>query len=105
MALHKYLDRGNAAVDPDRKICVVDNVANGFDLYNLDGGHFVRGFQTRDAKRTYPKGVAFANNSRAIVGGSDHGKVYIFEQKTGRLLKTVTHSGVGGVETLAVGNS
>ena len=83
---------------------MVDNVTNGFDLYSLDGGQFVRAFQTRDAKRTYPKGVAFANDSRAIVGGSDHGKVYIFECKTGCCLKTVTHCRDGGVETVAVGN-
>ena len=82
----KKSDSGNAAVSLDHRICVIDNVSNGFDIYRLDSGHFIRTLVTREPIRTYPKGVAFANNCQAIIGGSDHGYVYIFERKSGRIL-------------------
>lgn len=95
-------NRGNAAVDMERKICVIDNAGNGFDLYSMDTGSFVKTFATREPLKTYPRSVAFANDSHAVVGGSDHGKVYIFERKNGKMITTLTHAKVGGVETLAV---
>jgi hypothetical protein len=95
-------DSGNASVDVDRKICVVDNVSNGFDIYRLGCGSFVKTLVTKEAQQTYPKGVAFADKSRLVVGGSDHGLAYILERKTGRVLKTLKHARKGGVETVGV---
>jgi hypothetical protein len=46
--------------------------------------------------------VAFAEGSDAVVGGSDHGKVYIFERKSGMLLELLRHSEDGAVQTVAV---
>ena len=85
-----------------RKICVVDNVGNGFDLYKMDSGLFIRTLPTKAPTRTYPRGVAFANNSQAVIGGSDHGQVYIFDHRTGKVLVRLKHSRSGGVETLGV---
>lgn len=68
----------------------------------MDSGTLVRTLETGRAKKTFPKGVAFANNSRAVVGGSDHGLVYIFERKTGKVLDKLRHSKNGGVETISV---
>ncbi|KAF9470790.1 hypothetical protein BDN70DRAFT_648297 [Pholiota conissans] len=93
---------GNAAIDLERRICVVDNVGKGFDIYKLDSGKFVKTLTTRDPMKTYPKGVAFADEYHAIVGGSDHGLVYIFDRKTGQAITTLKHGGDGGVETIAV---
>lgn len=89
-------------MDLEHNICVVDNVGNGFDLYKLDSGHFVRTFLTREPVKTYPKGVAFANNCRAVIAGSDHGRVYIFDRKTGRNIKTIKHGKEGGVQIIGV---
>ena len=80
----------------------MDNVSDGFDIYKLECGSFVRTFVTKEAQKRYPKGVALADNSRLVVGGSDHGQVYIFERKSGRVLKTLKHARKGGVETIAV---
>jgi len=44
----------------------------------------------------------FADKAHAIVGGSDHGRVYICDVKTGKTLKTLRHANEGGVETIAV---
>ncbi|KAF8880605.1 hypothetical protein CPB84DRAFT_1851829 [Gymnopilus junonius] len=93
---------GNAAVDMDRRICIVDNIQNGFDLYKMETGLFVKTFITKDAVKTHPKGVAFGDKSRLVIGGSDHGHVYIFDRKTGRILKSLRHAKRGGAETLAV---
>jgi hypothetical protein len=101
-ALLNNVCSGNAAVDVARKICVVDNVGTGFNIYKMDSGILVRTLETGRAKKTFPKGVAFADNSRAVVGGSDHGLVYIFERKSGQVLKTLRHSKSGGVETISV---
>ena len=81
---------------------MIDNVSNGFDIYRLDSGQFVRTLVTREPIRTYPKGVAFANKCQAIIGGSDHGCVYIFERKSGCLLEKLTHARNDGVQTIEV---
>ncbi|KDR78697.1 hypothetical protein GALMADRAFT_137715 [Galerina marginata CBS 339.88] len=93
---------GNAAVDLERRLCVIDNVGNGFDIYKVDTGSFVRTLSTGDPLKTHPKGVAFVDRSHAIVGGSDHGQVYVFDRKTGKVLRKLKHSRQGGAETIAV---
>ncbi|KAF9523950.1 WD40-repeat-containing domain protein [Crepidotus variabilis] len=93
---------GNAAINSDHRLCVIDNVGNGFDLYKLDTGNFVRTFVMKEPIKTYPKGVAFAHRGHAVVGGSDHGCVYIFDRKSGNVLHTLKHAQDGGVQTIAV---
>lgn len=92
-------------MDITRDICVVDNVTDGFDLYRLDTGGFIRTLVVKEAERTHPKGVHFAEAGRLVIGGSDHGRVYIFDRKTAKILKTLKHAGKGGAETLAVSHS
>ena len=93
---------GNAAVSRQHRICVIDNVANGFDIYRLDSGQFIRTLVTQEPIRTYPKGVVFANNCQAVIGGSDHGYVYIFERKSGCILAKLAHARNEGVQTIEV---
>jgi hypothetical protein len=80
----------------------VDNVYNGFDIYKLECGSLLKTLVTKEAQKTHPKGVAFADKSRLVVGGSDHGLVYIFERKAGRVLKKLKYARKGGVETIGV---
>lgn len=89
-------------MDIERSICVVDNVANGFDVYRLDTGGFLRTLEVGKPTKTYAKGVVFANVSNAIIAGSDHGRVYIFDRKSGLVLAKIKHSRAGGVETISV---
>ncbi|KJA15064.1 hypothetical protein HYPSUDRAFT_208188 [Hypholoma sublateritium FD-334 SS-4] len=99
---------GNAAMDEERSLIVIDNVASGFDIYGLEQSakgakfKFVRMLEVGKPSKTYAKSVVFANASQAVIAGSDHGKVYIFDRKSGRVLKKITHSKSGGVETIAV---
>lgn len=91
-------------MDIDRKQCVIDNVNVGFDIYEIDTGDFVRALEVGKPFKTFGKGVAFANGNNAVIGGSDHGMVYIFDRESGTILKKIRHSKTGGVETIAVRN-
>jgi hypothetical protein len=81
---------------------VIDNVSDGFDLHQTEDGAFVRTFRTGIAIKRVPKQVMFAENSRAIVGGSDHGAVYVFDRKSGKKLAVLRHSERGLVQTITV---
>ena len=70
----------------------MDNVSNGFDIYKLECGNFVKTLVTKEVQKTHPKGMVFADKSRLVIGGSDHCLVYIFERKTGQVLKTLKHA-------------
>jgi len=89
-------------VSLERRICVVNNASTGFDVYKIDSSLFVHTLSTGVPKRTYLKRVAFVSKGHAVVGGSDHGKVYIFDRRTGKVITTLRHAKDGGVETIAV---
>ncbi len=95
-------------MDEDRSLIAIDNVASGFDLYGLEQSSqgakfkFIRTLEVGKPSKTYAKSVVFANGSQAVVTGSDHGKVYIFDRRSGRVIKKITHSKSGGVETVSV---
>jgi hypothetical protein len=80
---------------------VVDNVENGYDLYSLDNCGFLRSYITRLARSTRPKEVKFAEQGEVVVGGSDHGDVYVFGCHTGSQLDVIHHGDVM-VQTVAV---
>lgn len=82
---------------------VVDNVSDGIDIYNFDTAEYMATFRIpKTSADVFPKTVAFADQSRLIVGGSDHGVVYIFNRKTGDVIQSLKYAENGGVETLAV---
>lgn len=81
---------------------VVDNAVDGFDLYRLDDNSFIRNFPTGVPKKRYPKQVEFGEDCKVVVGGSDHGLVYVFDRKTGNVLDVLRHADQGLVQTIAV---
>lgn len=80
----------------------MDNAVDGFDLYQLESTAFVRNFPTGTPIQRFPKQVLFGENSKVVIGGSDHGKVYIFDRKSGSLLDTLHHAKRGLAQTIAV---
>jgi hypothetical protein len=54
-------------------------MVNGFDLYRYPANRLapIRTFSVSSTKK-YIKGGVFAAGGRAVVCGSDHGKVYVF---------------------------
>lgn len=93
---------GNVAISTRRNQFVVDNARNGFDLYHLDNGAYIRTFPTGNPSRHLPKQVAFGEDSKVIVGGSDHGAVYVFDRKSGKPLQVLHHEDGGLVQTITV---
>lgn len=83
---------------------MVDNASDGFDLYHLDTGSFIRNFPTGMPTKRYPKQVEFGEDSRVVIGGSDHGCVYVFDRKTGSVLDILRHADQGLVQTITVRN-
>ncbi|KAG2738850.1 hypothetical protein P692DRAFT_20646724, partial [Suillus brevipes Sb2] len=94
---------GHAAVCQKRGVFVVDNATDGFTLYRLEGkGEPVRTFVTALPSLSVPKQVAFGEEGKVVVGGSDTGLAYIFDRKTGQVLETLHHADAGLVQTIAV---
>jgi hypothetical protein len=48
------------------------------------------------------KQVAFVEDSKVVVGGSDHGAVYVFDRETGGILDVLRHAEAGLVQTITV---
>lgn len=56
---------------------MVDNMIDGFDIYSLPRTTPVHHFEVPTNKK-YVKKAAFAEKGQTVVGGSDHGQVYVF---------------------------
>jgi hypothetical protein len=81
---------------------VVDNIEDGYDFYRLDNCGFLQSYVTRLARIREPKEVKFAEQGEIVVGGSDHGDVYIFGCRTGSQLDVIHHGKDVMVQTVAV---
>lgn len=93
---------GYAAMSVKCNQFVVDNGIDGFDLHQLDSGIRLRTFPTGAPEKKLPKQVEFGENGRLIVGGSDHGAVYVFERHSGAVVEILGHAPKGLVQTLTV---
>ncbi|OJT06782.1 hypothetical protein TRAPUB_2365 [Trametes pubescens] len=92
---------GHASIHAKQQLVVVDNVGSGFDVWSLNGGTHQRTFPTGKPTRFLPRQVDFVDGAQAIVGGSDHGAVYVFDRKTGAPLDVLRHAQQGPVQTIA----
>ena len=92
---------GHAAVSHQKRLMVIDN-GEGFSTHHLRTGTYIRSFPTGKPTKRYPKQVAFGEHDSIIVGGSDHGAVYVFDHDTGGPLDLLRHSDRGLVQTITV---
>lgn len=98
-------------MDVRRNQFLVDT-GDGFNLHNLDSGHFVRAFRTPAAPpavdgrlpvmKKLPLQVVFGESGKVVVGSSNHGMVYIFEKDTGEVIDRLPHASHGLVQTVTV---
>ncbi|KAG1740751.1 uncharacterized protein EDB91DRAFT_1052909, partial [Suillus paluster] len=94
---------GHAAVNQKCGVFIIDNATDGFTLYRLKGKvEPIRTFMTALPSVSVPKQVAFGEEGKVVVGGSDNGLAYIFDRKTGQVLETLHHADAGLVQTIAV---
>ncbi|KAF8575396.1 WD40 repeat-like protein, partial [Ramaria rubella] len=101
MVTHELGSRiGSAAISNKHNKCVIDNTTDGFDLYWLGNGAYICTFNTGKPRRNVPKQVTFGEDRKAIVGGSDHGVAYVFDQVKGMNLDVLQHAKKGLVQTI-----
>ena len=84
---------------------VVDNLRSGFDVIELYGAEakvWHRRLRTREVQHDTPSKIVFAENNRLLVGGSNHGLIYLFDTRTGRKLGTLRHRRSDCVQVVAV---
>jgi outer membrane protein assembly factor BamB len=74
-------------------------------LHKLNDGTYLRNFPTGEPNQYVNKQVVFAEDSKVVVGGSDHGVVYVFDRDTGVSLDRLCHASGGLVQTVAVSDS
>lgn len=96
---------GSADVSFRKGQFVLYNMIGGFELYELETRTYLRAFQTEWPIKVIPRRVAFGEDSRVVVAGSDHGIVYVFERRTGKILDKLRHGRNKIVATVAVGPS
>ena len=94
--------RGFASVDKTRSFLVVDNISAGFDVWNLASETHMKSLLIEEAERFLPRHVDFAEDANVVVGGSEHGIVYVFDRKSGALVDSLEHSQPGLVQMVAV---
>ncbi|KAI6013461.1 hypothetical protein BKA83DRAFT_4063380 [Pisolithus microcarpus] len=82
---------GSAAVHIKKGLFVVDNATDGFTLYRLENSQLIRTFATDPPTVSVPKQVSFGEDGKVVIGGSDNGKVYVFNRRTGALIETLPH--------------
>ncbi|KAJ3498306.1 hypothetical protein NLJ89_g10235 [Agrocybe chaxingu] len=90
---------GNAAVNRQVSLCVVDNIRDGIDVYETSNGHLLKRLW---GQGTRPTAVALADGSYAIVRGGENGQVHILARESDEILARMQHSEGGRVEKIAV---
>ena len=70
---------------------IVDDISQGVALYKLSVTDRVKTFPVPHSERR-SRNVAFHDGGSAIISGSDHGRVYIFNRRTGNI-NDVIHTG------------
>ncbi|KAJ6579910.1 hypothetical protein B0H10DRAFT_2099315, partial [Mycena sp. CBHHK59/15] len=96
-----HIFRGDAVVDSRKGVVCIDDPACGVGLYCLDDHHRVKTFDIPVTKQKRPRKVCFADESRVIVCGSDHGIVYVFDRRSGDTLDELRIDASDWVQTIA----
>lgn len=93
MSCSQLINSGNAAICPQGRQFVIDNLTEGFDVYTTHRMATVRRLSVPPQRRGFfIRGVAFGEAAQAIVCGSDHGSVYVFSTKPTGETQTLVHA-------------
>ena len=69
------------------------STSKGFCLIDMDNNDVLATYQAGTSRTDFPKPIRFCEARRAVVVGSDHGKVYVFDkQNGGHPVDTLVHS-------------
>jgi hypothetical protein len=79
-----------------------DNTETRFDLFKVGDSSWWGGtLYTTPPSTRLPKQVAFSEGGCLLVGGSDHGIVYVYETSSRKCITKLRHHGIM-VQTVAV---
>ncbi|KAK0477251.1 hypothetical protein IW261DRAFT_1420975 [Armillaria novae-zelandiae] len=106
---------GNATMNAAKDVFGIDDPSQGVALYRVLDGAKVKTLPVKATKTPRPQQVAFTQDSKIVVSGSDHGIIYMFERRDGSVSKlttegtawvqTVTTANVDGISTIVAANS
>lgn len=88
-----------------RNVVLLDLPSEGAGLYRLDDTLVrMRTFPVPVQKRMRPRQVALGEDDSIVVSGSDHGVVYIFERRDGKVIQELGLKNSGWCQTVLVRN-
>jgi WD40 repeat protein len=80
---------------------LLDDVSEGVALFKLSGAERIKTFPV-PYTACWSRNVAFHDGTSSIVSGSDHGKVYIFDRRTGDTVDIIDIGAAERVQSIAV---
>ncbi|KAF9268627.1 hypothetical protein L218DRAFT_853173, partial [Marasmius fiardii PR-910] len=92
---------GHAAINIRDDVFIIDDVVQGVALYKLGNIDRVKTFQV-PTEECRSRNVCFLGDGSIIVTGSDHGKVYAFERRTGDIYDVIDIGAKDWVQSLTV---
>lgn len=103
---HRYLDlrlaRSQVAFHSTSGSIAVDNTVNGFEVFNIEKPQKLTHLPTKTVKSPLPRQVAFSNDGKIVVGGSDTGMAHIFSSSSGKALQSLKLKNQELVQTVTV---
>lgn len=82
---HRLINgRGGAAINVKEDAVILDDVGQGVALYKLSGPERVKTFPV-PCGVLRSRNISFHDGGSSVLSGSDHGKVYIFDRRTGNI--------------------
>jgi WD40 repeat protein len=93
--------RGHAAINVKEDSLIIDDVSQGVAVFKLSTTDRLRTLDVPLATRRL-RSVAFHDGNSAIISGSDHGTVYVFDRRTGGVIDTINVGIKDWVQSVAV---
>lgn len=93
--------RGHAAINIKEDALIIDDVSQGVAVFKLSTTDRLKTFDVPFTTSRL-RSVAFHDGNSAIITGSDHGKVYIFDRRTGDVIDMIDIGIKDWVQSVAV---
>ncbi|KAJ7036009.1 hypothetical protein C8F04DRAFT_1181782 [Mycena alexandri] len=77
---------GDIALDNRKNVRCMDDPSSGTNLYRLEDHTHVKTFLVPVTKQSRLRQVALLEECKFVVSGSDHGIVYVFDRRSGKII-------------------
>ncbi|KAL0063175.1 hypothetical protein AAF712_009969 [Marasmius tenuissimus] len=106
---------GGAAISVKDDAFILDDASQGVALFKLSASERLKTFAVASGERR-SRNVCFHDGGRAIITGSDHGNVYVFDRRTGEVsdvidigvrdwVQSIATTEIDGVPVIIIGRS